>query len=46
VYLSRPSIVNKSGIRQVLNIELSDKEKEDFKHSANSLKKIIKDIRL
>jgi L-lactate dehydrogenase len=46
IYLSRPTIVNRQGVREVLQIELSDEEEEAFKKSASSLKKIIKDIGL
>ena len=44
VYLSLPAIVNKTGIKQVLDIELSPQEKEAFRNSAQTLKKIISDI--
>jgi L-lactate dehydrogenase len=46
VYLSLPSKVNKKGVEQFLRIELSEKEQELFRNSADSLKKIIKDIKL
>lgn len=42
VYLSLPAILNKHGVREVLNIELSENEKSDFIKSANEIKKAIK----
>ncbi len=44
VYLSLPAIVNKAGVKQVLNIELSPQEEKAFRNSASALKKIISDI--
>ena len=46
VYLSLPSKVNKKGVEQFLRIELSAQEQELFRKSADSLKKIIKGIKL
>ena len=46
VCISLPSIVNKSGVEQFLRIDLSEKEQELFRNSANSLKEIIKGIKL
>jgi malate/lactate dehydrogenase len=46
VYLSLPAIVNKTGIRQVLNIELDQKEQSAFKDSAAALKKVIQEVGL
>jgi L-lactate dehydrogenase len=46
VYLSLPAIVNKAGIRQVLNLELDEKEQAAFKNSANTLKSIIGEVGL
>jgi L-lactate dehydrogenase len=45
VCLSLPSIVNRSGVEQVLRIELSAKEQAQFKHSAETLKGILKGIK-
>lgn len=42
VYLSLPSIVNRSGVREVLNIELDEQEKDNLKHSAQVIKDVIK----
>lgn len=44
VCLSIPSIVNRQGVKKFLKISLSDKEKEQFKHSAEMMKKVIKEI--
>ena len=44
VCISIPSHVNINGVEQYLKLELSDQEQELFKHSANTLKKIIKTI--
>ncbi len=46
VYLSLPSKVNKKGVEQFLRIELAEKEQELFRESANSLKDIIRGIKL
>jgi L-lactate dehydrogenase len=46
IYLSLPSIVNKSGIRENLKIELSSKEQALFRHSAEKIKNVIKQIGL
>jgi L-lactate dehydrogenase len=46
VYLSLPAIVNRSGVRQVLHIELDEKEQAAFKNSAAALKKLIKEAGL
>jgi L-lactate dehydrogenase len=46
VCISIPSHVNINGVEQYLKLELSDQEQEMFKHSANTLKKIIKTIEL
>jgi len=43
VYLSMPAILNKGGVREVLDIKLDSKEEGQFINSANVLKKIIKD---
>ena len=46
IYLSLPSVVNKSGVRENLKIELSSKEETQFLHSAEKIKSIIKQIGL
>jgi len=45
VCLSLPSIVNRNGVEQVLKIELSTKEQAQLKHSAETLKGILKGIK-
>jgi len=44
VCLSIPSHVNKNGVEQYLKLDLSEKEQELFKYSADTLKKIIKTV--
>jgi L-lactate dehydrogenase len=44
VCIGIPSIVNVKGVEQYLKLDLSDKEQELFKHSANTLKNILKTI--
>ena len=44
VYLSLPSVVNSSGIRQVQQIDFNDKEKAAFINSANILKELLTQI--
>lgn len=46
VCLSLPSIVNRNGISRVLPFELSPTEQEQFRHSAQTLKSIIKEIKI
>ncbi|MDD4941096.1 MAG: L-lactate dehydrogenase [Candidatus Omnitrophica bacterium] len=46
VYLSLPAIVNKSGVRQVLNLDLDETEQAAFKNSAGALKKVIQEAGL
>ena len=46
VCLSIPSLINRSGIGRLIKLELSAQEQEEFKHSADTLKEIIKNIKL
>jgi L-lactate dehydrogenase len=46
VCLSIPSHVNKEGVIQILRLELSIHEQELFKHSADTLKTILKTLNL
>ncbi|MBN1183617.1 MAG: L-lactate dehydrogenase [Bacteroidales bacterium] len=46
VCISMPSIINRNGVEQYLKLILSDKEQELFKHSAITLKNILKTIKL
>lgn len=41
IYIGVPAIVNRNGIRQIVEIELNDKEKAQFKHSV----KVLSDIK-
>jgi L-lactate dehydrogenase len=43
LYLSLPAIVNRGGVREVLNISLNDQEQKAFKHSADTIRAIIKE---
>jgi len=45
VYLSLPAVVNRSGVREILKIELSSEERKAFINSAQSLKAIIKKLK-
>lgn len=46
VYLGVPSIVDRSGVRKVLDLQLSDIELEQFQKSANKLKSAIAELEL
>jgi L-lactate dehydrogenase len=46
VCLSIPSIVNRNGVKKFLRIELSGLEQQQLRHSAETLKDIIKTIKL
>jgi len=46
VCLSLPSIVNKNGVEHFLRIDLSKEEQGQLKHSANTLKEIVKNIKI
>ncbi|MBU1853946.1 MAG: L-lactate dehydrogenase [Candidatus Omnitrophica bacterium] len=46
VCLSIPSIVNRSGVDKFLRLELSQSEQEQFRHSAETLKGVIREIKL
>ena len=46
MYLSLPSVVNKNGVRENLKIELSALEQDQFRHSAEKIKGIIKQVGL
>lgn len=46
VYLSLPAVVNKTGIREVLRLELDKKEEEDFRNSAHTVQEVIKELGL
>lgn len=44
VCLSIPSMVNRNGVEKFLRLELSTQEQKQFRHSANTLKEVIKNI--
>ncbi|AJS61345.1 L-lactate dehydrogenase [Paenibacillus sp. IHBB 10380] len=46
VYLGVPSIVDRSGVREILNLPLNDEEQSLFKQSANLLKSEISKLNL
>ncbi|MNO47342.1 L-lactate dehydrogenase [compost metagenome] len=46
VYLGVPSIVDRTGVRQVLDLELNNEELQQFQNSANKLKAAIAELDL
>lgn len=42
VYLGLPSIVNRLGVKQILPLELNPEEKNQLRHSAETLKAVLK----
>ncbi|WP_071460128.1 L-lactate dehydrogenase [Bacillus massilinigeriensis] len=40
IYIGVPAIVNRNGIREVMELTLNEKEKQQFEHSVDVLKKI------
>ncbi len=42
MYLSLPAVVNRSGVREVLRLELSAQEEDQFKRSADAVRGVIK----
>jgi L-lactate dehydrogenase len=44
VYLSLPAVLNNQGIRDVLKLELNNEEQEKLRHSAQTLKKVLKAV--
>jgi L-lactate dehydrogenase len=46
VYLSLPAVVNKNGIREYLKLEITKKEEEALKKSADALIEVIKEVGL
>lgn len=44
VYMSMPAIVNSSGVRDVLDLDLDEKERAAFKNSASALKRVLAEI--
>ena len=46
VYVGVPSVINRSGIREVIEIGLTEKEKEEFNHSVSVLKETMRSVNL
>ncbi|MFW6007128.1 MAG: L-lactate dehydrogenase [Halanaerobiales bacterium] len=46
VALSLPTVVNSSGVKNVLSLEINKKEKDEFIDSANMINDIIKDLEI
>ena len=46
VYLSLPAVVNRYGVNRIVQLSLSTQEKEQLKHSAQLLRKAIKELEL
>jgi L-lactate dehydrogenase len=44
VYIGVPAKINRAGIQEIVEIELNDKEKEQFNHSVLVLKETMKPI--
>lgn len=44
IYIGTPAIVNRKGIRRVVELEISEHELERFKHSADTLRAIQKEF--
>ncbi|WP_144554927.1 L-lactate dehydrogenase [Bacillus sp. X1(2014)] len=44
VFIGVPAVINRGGIREVLEIDLNEKEKEQFSHSVNVLKETMKPV--
>jgi L-lactate dehydrogenase len=46
IYIGVPAVVNRNGIREVVELKLNDEEKEKFNHSASVLKDVMKRVGL
>ena len=44
IYMSVPAVVNRNGIREIIEIDLNEKEKEQFEKSAQALRDASKSI--
>lgn len=42
IYIGVPAVVNRNGIREIIELKLTDEEKEKFAHSAAVLKNVLK----
>lgn len=43
IYIGAPAVVNRQGVRHIVEMNLNDKEKEQMKNSADTLKKVLDD---
>ncbi|ALC82857.1 MULTISPECIES: L-lactate dehydrogenase [Bacillus] len=41
IYIGVPAVVNREGVKEVMELNLNEKEKEQFRHSARVLKEIL-----
>ncbi|MCA0986670.1 L-lactate dehydrogenase [Guptibacillus algicola] len=46
IYIGVPAIVNKTGIREIIELDLNQMEKEKLHHSANTLKQAMQQVSL
>ena len=46
IYIGVPSVVNRNGIREILEIELNDEEKNKFAESAKIIHEMVDEIDL
>ncbi len=46
VYLSMPAMVNKDGVRRVVNLQLTPAEQDQFRASAAAVQTVIKTLHL
>ncbi|WP_251551379.1 L-lactate dehydrogenase [Neobacillus muris] len=44
IYIGVPAIVNRKGIREIVELELNETEKQKFEHSVNVLKKTMESV--
>lgn len=44
IYIGTPAVVNRAGIRRVVELELNDHERERFSHSANTLREVMNEF--
>ena len=44
VYIGVPAVINRSGIREIIEIKLNEKEQEQFNHSVDVLKETMKPV--
>ncbi|ALC89936.1 lactate dehydrogenase [Bacillus sp. FJAT-18017] len=44
IYIGVPAIVNRNGIKEILEVELSEEEKDKFAHSVSVLKKTLEPV--